>query len=72
MVEDKLDTFEATVQSARDCWRQASRDVLGFELDADAKRCTSPNRYEDEDGRTMWEMLIGLLEKAEQGLSAAA
>lgn len=72
MVEDALDTFEATVLSARDCWRLASRDVLGFELDADAKRCAFPDRYEDEDGRAMWGTLISLLEKAEQGSSAAA
>lgn len=72
MVEDSLDKLETTVQSARDCWRQASREVLGFELDADAKHCTFPDRYEDKDGESMWGTLIGLLEKAEQGLSDAA
>jgi DNA polymerase I-like protein with 3'-5' exonuclease and polymerase domains len=72
MVEDSTEALEATAQSARDCWRQASLDILGFELDADAKRCTSPNRYEDEDGRAMWGTLMGLLEKAEKAHRAAA
>jgi len=65
MVEDSLLTLEATVQSTRECWRQASREVLDFELDADAKVCKYPNQYEDDDGKSMWVSLMGLLNRAE-------
>ena len=64
MVEAPLDTLEATVHTAQDCWRQASQEILGFELEADAKRCMYPQRYEDEDGKSMWVTLMGLLAKA--------
>ena len=65
MIEDSLSTLEATVQSARDCWRQASREVLGFDLEADAKLCRYPARYADDDGKSMWGTLMGLLAKEE-------
>lgn len=66
MIEDSLDVIDATVQAAKDCWRQASREILGFELEADAKRCNYPDRYEDEDGQSMWVTLLGLLEISER------
>ncbi len=64
MVEAPMDMLEDTVRIAHDCWRQASREVLGFELEADTKRCVYPLRYEDEDGKSMWHTLMGLLAKA--------
>lgn len=46
-------------------FQKTSHEILGFELEADAKRCNHPDRYEDEDGHSMWMTLMGLLEMSE-------
>lgn len=67
MIEDAIDSIDRTVQIAQTCWREASWEILGFELDADAKVFKYPHHYEDEDGRSMWNVLTELLSRAEEG-----
>lgn len=44
------------------CMRQASSTVLdGFELRADAKTIAFPERYVDERGAVMWDVVNDLL-----------
>jgi DNA polymerase-1 len=60
---DKIDTEVARMQQAM---REASRVVLdGFELGTDAMVVRYPDRYMDERGRTMWDKVMALLDKAD-------
>jgi hypothetical protein len=71
MIEDAVETLPATVEATKDCWRQASFDVLGFELDADASVSTHPDGYQNADGQPMWKLLMDLLQKAESTFDQA-
>jgi hypothetical protein len=66
MVEDSIENIDRTVEMAQACWRKASGEVIGYELDADAKVVRYPSHYEDKDGKTMFELLLTLLEEAEE------
>jgi len=67
LVEDSIDRIDATVELVKECWRQASREILcGFQLDADAKIFKYPERYVDDDGKSMFDHLMNLLEEAER------
>ena len=47
---------------------EASRIVLGgFELGTDVSITRWPNRYMDSRGRVMWQRVLELLDRSEQG-----
>jgi hypothetical protein len=52
--------------TAKAWWRAAGREIIGYELDADAKVVRYPDRFEDKYGRPMFELLMSLLEAAER------
>jgi hypothetical protein len=66
LVEDSIENIDKAVEAAKACWRRASREVVGYELDADAKIVRYPDRYEDKDGKDMFELLVSLLVEAER------
>ncbi|MGO9326023.1 MAG: hypothetical protein ACLP07_15820 [Terracidiphilus sp.] len=66
LIEDSVENINHAVETARACWRKASLEVIGFELDADAKIVRHPNRYEDKDGKEMFHLLLQLLDEAER------
>jgi DNA polymerase I-like protein with 3'-5' exonuclease and polymerase domains len=62
LVEGPTDTIEQTVAAAQSAMREASAIVLGgFELETDAEIVSYPNRYMDERGTEMWELVLGIL-----------
>lgn len=65
MVEDAIVSLDETIAITKDCWCEASKEVLGFELQADCKKYIFPRHYEDDDGAQMWDVLLGLLASAE-------
>jgi DNA polymerase I len=67
MVEGSAATMAQTVEGTKDCWREASVEILGFELGTDAKECADPGCYEDQDGKAMWRLLMELLVEADPG-----
>jgi DNA polymerase I len=65
-----LERLEADVVRMQEAMREASRIVLdGFELGTDPQMVRYPNRYMDERGTTMWNRVMGLIDK--QRLEAA-
>src|SRR5262249_4226354 len=68
LVEGPADGIEAVVAGTQQAMREASELVLpGFPLRTEAKIVRHPERYSDERGRRMWELVQELL----QGLEAA-
>ncbi len=67
VIEAPAEALQAHVKVAKDCWRLAGEEILGFPVDADSKECVYPDRFKDDDGKSMWEILRTLLTKAEQG-----
>jgi hypothetical protein len=65
LLESSLGEIEAHTETAKNCWRQASREILDYELDADAKIVKYPDRYDTSDGEEPWLRLLRLLEKSE-------
>lgn len=65
VVETTIETLNETVEATKDCWREASAEILGFELGADAQSCMHPDRFQDQGGKAMWEVLMQLLKKTE-------
>jgi hypothetical protein len=57
-----MEELDAVTARMQECMRQASATVLdGFELRADAKTIAFPERYIDERGVVMWDMVNDLL-----------
>lgn len=62
LIEAPLHGLDEATAQMQECMRQASATVLdGFELRADAKTITFPDRYVDERGSTMWGIVNDLL-----------
>ncbi|RXZ43126.1 DNA polymerase [Crenobacter cavernae] len=62
LIEAPLDELEAETERMQALMREASAAVLdGFELRSDAKLICSPERYEDERGAVMWQLVQELL-----------
>lgn len=62
LVEAPLGDLDEAAAQMQECMRQASVAVLnGFELRADAKTIAFPNRYADDRGTVMWEIVNDLL-----------
>jgi DNA polymerase I len=67
-----LDRLGADIERMRSAMVEASRIVLGgFELRADVKRVTYPDRYSDGRGAVMWDRVMALIAKR-QGKAVAA
>jgi DNA polymerase I len=61
-----LSRLEQDVAATQAAFAEASRVVLnGFELRSEAKIVRWPDRYSDARGQRMWEVTMGLVEKAE-------
>jgi hypothetical protein len=62
MVEGSAESITEVVRATQDFMRQASKLVLpGFPLRTDVKIVSYPDRYIDERGRRMWELITGML-----------
>jgi hypothetical protein len=60
---DKIDTEVFRMEAVM---KEASREVLaGFELGSDSTVVRYPDRYMDERGKTMWDKVMALLDKAD-------
>jgi hypothetical protein len=66
LVEGSADDIENVAARTQEAMREASELVLpGFPLRTDAKVIKHPDRYQDDRGRRMWEVVWGLLEEVE-------
>ena len=66
LITAPLARLDADVARMQDAMREASRIVLaGFELGTDAHIVRYPERYMDERGAVMWQLVMTLLERAE-------
>jgi hypothetical protein len=67
LVEAPLDSLDETVAMTQEAMVEASQIVLdGFTLRSEAKLVVHPNRYEDEKGAAMWNLVwevVGNLKK---------
>lgn len=62
LIEAPLDRLEADTERMQALMREASAQVLGgFELRSDAKLICAPERFCDERGTVMWQMVQDLL-----------
>ena len=62
LIEAPIAELEARTAQMQDLMRQASAAVLGgFELRSDAKLLRAPERFCDERGQTMWDLVQELL-----------
>jgi hypothetical protein len=66
LVEGPADEIGAVVEATQAAMREASELVLpGFPLRTDAKIVRWPDRYVDDRGRAMWELVWGILAELE-------
>jgi DNA polymerase I len=71
LIEAPLGKLEEATELARAAMNEASRVVLaGFELRTETKLIRYPDRYEDERGKSMWQMVSGILEQLRHRLGA--
>jgi hypothetical protein len=67
LVEGAADEIDAVVAETQAAMREASEVVLdGFSLRTEAKVVAYPDRYADERGARMWELVTGLLSQRSQ------
>ena len=61
LIEAPLDGIDDAVDVARAAMEEASREVLGgHTVPVDVEVVRWPDRYRPEDGRDMWERVLGL------------
>jgi hypothetical protein len=66
LVEGSIDEIDAVVEATQSAMREASELVLpGFPLRTDAKVVRYPDRYRDERGGKMWDMVWDLMAELE-------
>jgi hypothetical protein len=64
LVEGPADGIEDVVAATQQAMQEASALVLpGFPLRTEAKVVRHPDRYADERGRRMWELVLSLLDE---------
>jgi DNA polymerase I-like protein with 3'-5' exonuclease and polymerase domains len=64
LIEAPMDEIEDAVASLQACMAEASRAVLGgFELGSEATIVRWPDRYKDDRGVAMWELVMRLLDE---------
>lgn len=67
LIEAPLDQLEAQTDRMQALMRQASAELLGgFELRSDAKLVLAPERFCDERGTVMWDIVQELLHEMEE------
>ena len=67
LVSDSVDQIEVTVAKTRLCMAEASQIVLGgHALKTDAKTFSHPQRFQENRGIEVWEMLQGDLKRNPQ------
>ena len=66
MIEAPIDQINAAVKTTQEAMAEASRIVLnGFELRSDVKVVAYPDRYQDERGQKMWDMVWEIIRELE-------
>jgi hypothetical protein len=71
LVEGPADDMPAVVEATQEAMREASEVVLpGFPLRTEAKLTSWPDRYRDDRGGRMWELVWQTLRKAHDGTPA--
>ncbi len=66
LIEAPLEDLESRTAQMQDIMRKASSIILdGFELRSDAKLIRAPERYIDERGETMWQLVQEVLAELE-------
>jgi hypothetical protein len=66
MIVAPQDRIEADVAAMQAIMREASRIVLaGFGLDSDAKIVRYPDRYADDRGNAMWDVVTRIVDEIE-------
>lgn len=71
LIEAPLEELDIVTARMQECMRKASATVLsGFELRADAKTIAFPERYSDERGVVMWDVVNDLLTDIASGVFA--
>jgi hypothetical protein len=66
LIEAPVEDVEDAVEACRKQMQRASEQVLnGFPLRTEAKVVRFPDRYMDERGRAMWDVVFGLLDRKE-------
>lgn len=66
MIESSIDQIDVAVKTTQEAMAEASRIVLGgFELRSDANVVAYPNRYQDERGQKMWDMVWEIIRDLE-------
>jgi hypothetical protein len=63
LLEADEDRIEADVALMQEIMTRSARVVLGFELRTDAKIIKHPNRYVDDRGQKIWDMVLRLLDE---------
>jgi DNA polymerase I-like protein with 3'-5' exonuclease and polymerase domains len=64
LIEAPLNEIDATVERARRCMAQASREILdGFEIRTDVDIIRYPDRYMPSRGKRMWGLVTDVLGK---------
>jgi hypothetical protein len=72
LIEAPLDQLDGQVQVAKQAMSDASALVLnGFRLRADAKVVRYPDRYMDERGRRMWELVWDVIKEVSHSPTCA-
>jgi DNA polymerase-1 len=65
MIHAPIDRLDAEIAITREAMVEASRIVLnGFELGVDVSITRWPDRYMDPRGQTMWDRVVGLIQKS--------
>jgi len=68
LIEAPIDELASAITTTQKAMGEASKIVLnGFELRTDAERWTYPERYSDRRGTEMWNRVMTLLERCENG-----
>jgi DNA polymerase I-like protein with 3'-5' exonuclease and polymerase domains len=66
LVEGPADTISALVEATQSAMQEASELVLpGFPLRTDAKIVRYPDRYSDDRGKAMWELVWSIIRELE-------
>jgi DNA polymerase I-like protein with 3'-5' exonuclease and polymerase domains len=65
LIESGTDTIDQSAKIVQDCWRKASKSILGgFELDSDVEIVRHPDTFAPEDTDEFWNFLAELRQGA--------
>ncbi len=61
LIESSIDCIDADIRQMQQIMRRAGEIVLdGFTITSDVKKVVYPDRYMDEGGTEMWELVMGV------------